>query len=83
MCFILMNAGINKENIFLLNSSHRVNQGPTKGFEKDVGSKTTHRLIYPESAYDVENTTHLVLVAFKPLDLEWLHNVFTTHRVRK
>ncbi|XP_062393618.1 CMP-N-acetylneuraminate-beta-galactosamide-alpha-2,3-sialyltransferase 1-like isoform X2 [Sardina pilchardus] len=60
----------------------RTNKGPTKNFEQDVGSKTTHRIVYPESAVDVENSTHLVLVAFKPLDLEWLINVFTTHRVR-
>jgi len=27
-----------------------MNKAPTKGYEKDVGSKTTHRLLYPESA---------------------------------
>uniref|UniRef100_A0A3B1K166 ST3 beta-galactoside alpha-2,3-sialyltransferase 1 n=1 Tax=Astyanax mexicanus TaxID=7994 RepID=A0A3B1K166_ASTMX len=26
----------------------RMNEGPTEGYEKDVGSKTTHRAIYPE-----------------------------------
>lgn len=27
----------------------RINKAPTVGFEKDVGSKTTHRFMYPES----------------------------------
>ncbi|XP_030645320.1 CMP-N-acetylneuraminate-beta-galactosamide-alpha-2,3-sialyltransferase 1 [Chanos chanos] len=56
----------------------RMNRAPTKGFEKDVGSKTTHRIIYPESAVDVDNSTHLVLFAFKTLDLQWLISAFTT-----
>ncbi|KAL2080278.1 hypothetical protein ACEWY4_024071 [Coilia grayii] len=61
----------------------RINRGPTKGFERDVGSKTTHRIIYPESAVDMDNSTHLVFFPFKLLDLEWLISVFTTQNVKR
>uniref|UniRef100_A0A8B9H279 Uncharacterized protein n=1 Tax=Astyanax mexicanus TaxID=7994 RepID=A0A8B9H279_ASTMX len=50
----------------------RMNEGPTEGYEKDVGSKTTHRAVYPESAVEMDNSTHLLLVPFKILDLQWL-----------
>ncbi|XP_062386125.1 CMP-N-acetylneuraminate-beta-galactosamide-alpha-2,3-sialyltransferase 1-like, partial [Sardina pilchardus] len=87
VCSVVGNSGNLKNSHYgpLIDASDfvlRINKGPTKGFEQDVGSKTTHRIIYPESAVDVDNSTHLVLVAFKPLDMEWLINVFTTHRVR-
>ncbi|RXN17018.1 CMP-N-acetylneuraminate-beta-galactosamide-alpha-2,3-sialyltransferase 1-like protein [Labeo rohita] len=59
----------------------RINKGPTEGFEQDVGSKTTHRIIYPESAVDMDNSTHLVLIPFKTLDLQWLISVFTTKHI--
>ncbi|KAL7868431.1 hypothetical protein SRHO_G00098150 [Serrasalmus rhombeus] len=58
-----------------------MNKAPTAGFEKDVGLKTTHHAIYPESAVDMDNSTHLVLVPFKILDLEWLISVFTTKHI--
>ncbi|TRY65703.1 hypothetical protein DNTS_005552, partial [Danionella cerebrum] len=51
------------------------------GFEQDVGFKTTHRIMYPESAVDVDNMTHLVLIPFKTLDLQWLISVFTTQHI--
>uniref|UniRef100_A0A8C1REF3 ST3 beta-galactoside alpha-2,3-sialyltransferase 1 n=1 Tax=Cyprinus carpio TaxID=7962 RepID=A0A8C1REF3_CYPCA len=50
----------------------RINKGPTEGYEKDVGSKTTHRILYPESAVDVDNSTHLILLPFKIKDMRWL-----------
>uniref|UniRef100_A0A3B4DYX7 ST3 beta-galactoside alpha-2,3-sialyltransferase 1 n=1 Tax=Pygocentrus nattereri TaxID=42514 RepID=A0A3B4DYX7_PYGNA len=59
----------------------RMNKAPIAGFEKDVGLKTTHHAIYPESAVDMDNSTHLVLVPFKILDLEWLISVFTTKHI--
>lgn len=34
--------------------------------------------MYPESAVDLDNSTHLVLVPFKIQDLEWLMKAFTT-----
>ncbi|XP_022527654.2 CMP-N-acetylneuraminate-beta-galactosamide-alpha-2,3-sialyltransferase 1-like [Astyanax mexicanus] len=61
----------------------RMNKGPTKGYEKDVGSKTTHRAVYPESAVDMDNSTHLLLVPFKILDLQWLISIFTTKHITR
>ncbi|KAA0710772.1 CMP-N-acetylneuraminate-beta-galactosamide-alpha-2,3-sialyltransferase 1 [Triplophysa tibetana] len=59
----------------------RMNEGPTVGYERDVGHKTTHRIIYPESAVDLEDQTHLVLLPFKILDLQWLISIFTTKHI--
>ncbi|XP_016121239.1 CMP-N-acetylneuraminate-beta-galactosamide-alpha-2,3-sialyltransferase 1-like, partial [Sinocyclocheilus grahami] len=59
----------------------RLNKGPTKGYEKDVGSKTTHRILYPESAVDLDNSTHLVLFPFKIRDMQWLISTFTTRHI--
>ncbi|XP_066524118.1 CMP-N-acetylneuraminate-beta-galactosamide-alpha-2,3-sialyltransferase 1-like [Hoplias malabaricus] len=61
----------------------RMNRGPTAGFEKDVGSRTTHRALYPESAMDLDNSTHLVLVPFKIQDLQWLISIFTTKHITR
>ncbi|XP_063040439.1 CMP-N-acetylneuraminate-beta-galactosamide-alpha-2,3-sialyltransferase 2-like isoform X2 [Engraulis encrasicolus] len=61
----------------------RINRGPTKGFEQDVGSRTTHRVIYPESAVDMGNSTHMVFFAFKLADLKWLVSLFTTHTIKQ
>ncbi|XP_049606850.1 CMP-N-acetylneuraminate-beta-galactosamide-alpha-2,3-sialyltransferase 1 isoform X2 [Syngnathus scovelli] len=54
----------------------RLNRGPTKGYESDVGSKTTHRVMYPESASSLDNSTHLVFFPFKINDLLWLLRSF-------
>ncbi|XP_059206436.1 CMP-N-acetylneuraminate-beta-galactosamide-alpha-2,3-sialyltransferase 1-like [Centropristis striata] len=54
----------------------RINRGRTKGYEADVGTKTTHRVMYPESAFTSDNTTHLVFVPFKIKDLQWLLGKF-------
>ncbi|KAL7868434.1 hypothetical protein SRHO_G00098180 [Serrasalmus rhombeus] len=60
----------------------RINQAPTQGFEQDVGYKTTHHVMYPESAIDLQdNSTSLLLVPFKTLDLEWLISTLTTGKV--
>ncbi|XP_015225642.1 PREDICTED: CMP-N-acetylneuraminate-beta-galactosamide-alpha-2,3-sialyltransferase 1-like [Cyprinodon variegatus] len=56
----------------------RMNSAKTKGYEEDVGTKTTHHVMYPESAVDIHNSTHLVLFPFKIMDLEWLIKAFTT-----
>uniref|UniRef100_A0A3B4H671 CMP-N-acetylneuraminate-beta-galactosamide-alpha-2,3-sialyltransferase 1-like n=1 Tax=Pundamilia nyererei TaxID=303518 RepID=A0A3B4H671_9CICH len=53
----------------------RINLGPTKGFERDVGNKTTYHVMYPRSFKHLENTTHLVFFPFKISDLEWLIRV--------
>ncbi|XP_008419751.1 CMP-N-acetylneuraminate-beta-galactosamide-alpha-2,3-sialyltransferase 1-like [Poecilia reticulata] len=49
----------------------RMNFAKIKGYENDVGTRTTHRVMYPESAVDLDNSTHLVLFPFKILDIEW------------
>uniref|UniRef100_A0A3Q2VD64 CMP-N-acetylneuraminate-beta-galactosamide-alpha-2,3-sialyltransferase 1 n=1 Tax=Haplochromis burtoni TaxID=8153 RepID=A0A3Q2VD64_HAPBU len=50
----------------------RMNYGPTRGFEVDVGTKTTHRVMYPETASLLDHTTHLVFFPFKMEDFLWL-----------
>ncbi|XP_074542333.1 CMP-N-acetylneuraminate-beta-galactosamide-alpha-2,3-sialyltransferase 2-like [Halichoeres trimaculatus] len=54
----------------------RMNRGRTTDYEKDVGTKTTHHVMYPESAVNLANTTHLVFFSFKMRDLEWLLRSF-------
>ncbi|XP_054461945.1 CMP-N-acetylneuraminate-beta-galactosamide-alpha-2,3-sialyltransferase 1-like [Anoplopoma fimbria] len=61
----------------------RMNRGRTKGYEADVGTRTTHHVMYPESAVDLDNTTRLVLFPFKIRDLEWITKAFSTGFSRK
>nr|XP_039256598.1 CMP-N-acetylneuraminate-beta-galactosamide-alpha-2,3-sialyltransferase 1-like isoform X1 [Styela clava] len=61
----------------------RFNQGPTTSFEKDVGSKTTHRLMYPESMKAIKKDTSFTLIPFKPLDVEWLLSAITNGTIKK
>uniref|UniRef100_A0A7M4DY05 ST3 beta-galactoside alpha-2,3-sialyltransferase 4 n=1 Tax=Crocodylus porosus TaxID=8502 RepID=A0A7M4DY05_CROPO len=67
----------------------RLNNAPVYGYEQDVGSKTTMRLFYPESAHfnpKRENNpdTLLVLVPFKPMDFHWMESILNDKkRVRK
>lgn len=66
----------------------RLNEAPVKGFEKDVGSKTTMRITYPEGAIQkterYERQSLFVLSAFKALDFKWLrHMVFNQRLVRQ
>lgn len=60
----------------------RINEAPTTGFESDVGTRTTHHIMYPESAKDLDNTTNLVLIPFKTLDLEWIISALTTGTIK-
>ncbi|XP_056597338.1 CMP-N-acetylneuraminate-beta-galactosamide-alpha-2,3-sialyltransferase 1-like isoform X2 [Triplophysa dalaica] len=85
-CAVVGNSGnLLKSQYGELIDSHdfviRINKGPTKGYERDVGSKTTHRIIYPESAVDIDESTNLILVPFKILDLRWLISIFTTKHI--
>lgn len=59
----------------------RINRGPTKGFERDVGNKTTYHVMYPRSFKKLDNTTHLVFFPFKIYDLQWLIRSFTQRYV--
>ncbi|PKK21417.1 CMP-N-acetylneuraminate-beta-galactosamide-alpha-2,3-sialyltransferase 4 isoform X3 [Columba livia] len=67
----------------------RLNNAPVHGYEQDVGSKTTMRLFYPESAHfnprrENNPETLLVLVPFKPADFQWLEAILNDKkRVRK
>ncbi|XP_008277966.1 ST3 beta-galactoside alpha-2,3-sialyltransferase 7 [Stegastes partitus] len=59
----------------------RLNNAPVAGFERDAGSRTTIRLMYPEgaphSANEYKKTAMVALVVFKSLDLDWLTSVIT------
>ncbi|XP_066541315.1 CMP-N-acetylneuraminate-beta-galactosamide-alpha-2,3-sialyltransferase 4 [Hoplias malabaricus] len=75
---------INKYDVVI-----RMNDAPVRGYEHDVGNKTTLRLFYPESASsnpDLHNDpdTLMVLVPFKAEDLNWLKQIlYNEKRVRK
>ncbi|KAJ3584194.1 hypothetical protein NHX12_014690 [Muraenolepis orangiensis] len=61
----------------------RFNRARIVGYEEDVGNKTTLQLMYPESAVDLNNNTHLMFVPFKTLDLQWLVSAFTPHSIKQ
>ncbi|XP_078802821.1 ST3 beta-galactoside alpha-2,3-sialyltransferase 8 isoform X2 [Oryzias latipes] len=60
----------------------RMNKALTRGFEKDVGNRTTHHFLYPESAVDVDGGVSLVLLPFKLRDLEWLTSALSTGHIK-
>lgn len=68
---------INSHNFIL-----RMNKAVTQGFEKDVGNRTTHHFLYPESAVDVAHGVSLVLLPFKLRDLEWLTSALSTGHIK-
>jgi len=59
-----------------------MNQAPTVGFEGDVGSRTTHHFMYPESAKNLPANVSFVLVPFKTLDLLWIASALSTGQIR-
>ncbi|XP_061734718.1 CMP-N-acetylneuraminate-beta-galactosamide-alpha-2,3-sialyltransferase 4 isoform X1 [Nerophis ophidion] len=75
---------INKYDVVI-----RLNDSPIRGYEEDVGNKTTMRFFYPESAsynpgLNNEAGTLMVLVPFKQQDLRWLKEIlYNEKRVRK
>ncbi|XP_075135139.1 CMP-N-acetylneuraminate-beta-galactosamide-alpha-2,3-sialyltransferase 4-like [Leptodactylus fuscus] len=63
----------------------RLNNAPVHKYEKDVGTKTTLRLFYPESAHfnlmmDNNPETLMVLVPFKNLDVMWLKTILNNEK---
>uniref|UniRef100_G3NJS0 CMP-N-acetylneuraminate-beta-galactosamide-alpha-2,3-sialyltransferase 2 n=1 Tax=Gasterosteus aculeatus aculeatus TaxID=481459 RepID=G3NJS0_GASAC len=64
------------------NSVIRMNKAVTRGFEEDVGNRTTHHFLYPESAVDVARGVSLVLLPFKVRDLEWVTSALSTGQVK-
>ncbi|XP_040896511.1 ST3 beta-galactoside alpha-2,3-sialyltransferase 3a [Toxotes jaculatrix] len=90
-CIIVGNGGIltNKslgQKIDQYDVVVRLNEAPVKGFEKDVGSKTTMRITYPEGAIQkterYEPHSLFVLSAFKALDFKWLRHMVFNQRLR-
>ncbi|KAM3841297.1 CMP-N-acetylneuraminate-beta-galactosamide-alpha-2,3-sialyltransferase 2-like isoform 1-T1 [Vipera latastei] len=61
----------------------RMNTAQVTGFEEDVGTRTTHHFMYPESAVNLRPNVHLVLVPFKPLDLKWLASALSTGYIQQ
>uniref|UniRef100_A0A4W3GSR6 CMP-N-acetylneuraminate-beta-1,4-galactoside alpha-2,3-sialyltransferase n=1 Tax=Callorhinchus milii TaxID=7868 RepID=A0A4W3GSR6_CALMI len=63
----------------------RLNEAPVKGFEKDVGSKTTLRITYPEGAIQkperYEKDSLFVFAGFKPQDFKWLKYIVYKEKV--
>lgn len=59
-------------------SPPRMNKAPTAGFEADVGSRTTHHLVYPESFRELGENVSMILVPFKITDLQWVISATTT-----
>ncbi|KAG9277835.1 CMP-N-acetylneuraminate-beta-1,4-galactoside alpha-2,3-sialyltransferase isoform X1 [Astyanax mexicanus] len=64
----------------------RLNEAPVSGFEKDVGSKTTMRITYPEGAIQkierYEKSSLFVISAFKPPDIKWFRQMVFKERLR-
>ncbi|KAJ3590118.1 hypothetical protein NHX12_008072, partial [Muraenolepis orangiensis] len=62
-----------------------LNDAPVRGYQEDVGTRTTMRFFYPESAtYDPAThnnpDTLMVLVPFKHQDLRWLHAIVNNQK---
>ncbi|XP_069567336.1 ST3 beta-galactoside alpha-2,3-sialyltransferase 8 [Brachyistius frenatus] len=86
-CAVVGNSGnLRKSGHGNLINSHgsviRMNKAVTRGFENDVGNRTTHHFLYPESAVDVDRGVSLVLLPFKLRDLEWLTSALSTGQVK-
>ncbi|TFJ95767.1 glucose-6-phosphate isomerase [Platysternon megacephalum] len=58
-----------------------------KGFEKDVGGKTTLRITYPEGAIQkleqYEKDSFFVLAGFKWQDFKWLKYIVYKEKVER
>ncbi|RVE64524.1 hypothetical protein OJAV_G00126730 [Oryzias javanicus] len=71
---------INKYDVVI-----RLNDAPVRGYEEDVGNKTTMRIFYPESASSNpglhnDEDTLMVMVPFKPQDLRWLKEILNDEK---
>ncbi|XP_076000992.1 ST3 beta-galactoside alpha-2,3-sialyltransferase 3b isoform X1 [Genypterus blacodes] len=64
----------------------RLNEAPVSGYGKDVGTKTTMRITYPEGAIQkperYEKDSLFVFSAFKPLDFKWLRQMVFKEKLR-
>ncbi|XP_051932760.1 ST3 beta-galactoside alpha-2,3-sialyltransferase 8 [Hippocampus zosterae] len=87
VCAVVGNSGnLQKSGHGKLIDSHdsviRMNKAVTHGFERDVGNRTTHHFMYPESAADVGHGVSLILLPFKLRDMEWLSSALSTGHVK-
>lgn len=89
-CIVIGNSGILRGLGFgALIDSHdvtiRLNDAPVKGFEFDVGKKTSIRILYPESALSFANQydpdTIVAAIMFKGADFKWLEAVIKKKKV--
>ncbi|KAG7227198.1 hypothetical protein INR49_013997 [Caranx melampygus] len=64
----------------------RLNEAPVSGYSRDVGTKTTMRITYPEGAIqkpaNYEKDSLFVFSAFKPLDFKWLRQMVFKEKPR-
>ncbi|XP_037837769.1 ST3 beta-galactoside alpha-2,3-sialyltransferase 3b isoform X3 [Kryptolebias marmoratus] len=64
----------------------RLNEAPVKGYSRDVGTKTTLRITYPEGAIqnpeNYEKDSLFVFSGFKPLDFKWFRQIVFKENVR-
>uniref|UniRef100_A0A3B4UDU8 CMP-N-acetylneuraminate-beta-1,4-galactoside alpha-2,3-sialyltransferase n=1 Tax=Seriola dumerili TaxID=41447 RepID=A0A3B4UDU8_SERDU len=64
----------------------RLNSAPVSGYDKDVGTKTTMRITYPEGAIQIpenyEKDSLFVFSAFKPLDFKWFRQMVFKEKLR-
>ncbi|XP_062843623.1 ST3 beta-galactoside alpha-2,3-sialyltransferase 3b isoform X4 [Trichomycterus rosablanca] len=64
----------------------RLNKAPVKGYTRDVGTKTTMRITYPEGAFNkteqYEKNSLFVFSAFKPQDFKWLRQMIYGEKLR-
>lgn len=83
-CVVVGNGGVLRNKMLgkLIDSFEvviRINSGPVRGYESDVGKRTTFRLCYPESIFkdprDADPDTTVVIIPFKPHDLRWMTDV--------
>lgn len=90
-CVVVGNGGIiKKTSLGKTIDDHdvviRLNDAPTKGYEVDVGSRTTLRMAYPESSFQTSRLYDdhwlYVMIVFKPSDLEWITDVAAGKKVR-
>ncbi|XP_056276404.1 ST3 beta-galactoside alpha-2,3-sialyltransferase 3b isoform X6 [Pseudoliparis swirei] len=64
----------------------RLNEAPVSSYGRDVGTKTTIRITYPEGAIqkpdNYEKDSLFVFSGFKPLDFKWLRQMVFKEKLR-
>ncbi|KAM9408955.1 ST3 beta-galactoside alpha-2,3-sialyltransferase 8 [Pholidichthys leucotaenia] len=86
-CAVVGNSGnLRQSGYGSLIDSHnyviRMNKATTRQYEKDVGNRTTHHILYPESAVNMDPGVSLVLLPFKLRDMEWLTSALSTGHIK-